>query len=122
MATVTAFGVQNFTIAGLNFDVAGDFTWQPNILSNEALDGMTSALQGIAQSPKAAYIETTIRNNSGLPVSFFALANGVPVAALFRDGTSFILPSAVWIGDDIPVEQKDGTIKLKFQCKTSVQA
>lgn len=122
MSSVTAFGVSNFTIAGINFDVCDDFTWSPNLIANTELSGMTGPLQGVSQEGKAGYIETTIRNNAGLPVSFFAGINGEPVAATFRDGTLVIASNAVWIGDDLAVNQKDGTVKVKYMSRSVIEA
>jgi hypothetical protein len=122
MSTIPSVGVSQFTISGINFDVADEFSWAPSILANTELSGMTGALQGIGQEPKAGYIETTVRNTAGLPVSFFAGINGQPVAAVFRDGTMVIAANAVWVGDDLAVNQKDATVKVKYVAKILLQA
>lgn len=106
-------GTVYLTVDGQNYLLAGDFEYNPSIVSRETLTGMDT-VHGYSEKPTAPHISGTLRDSGGLSVAAINAMSGVTVVAELANGKT-IVGRNMWTVEAQTSKATDATIDVKWE-------
>ncbi len=100
-------------VDGVQYDAKGEFTYNPGQPKREMIVG-ADKVHGYKESPKVAFIEGAITDDSALDVAAFQNITDSTVTLNLANGKTFVLREAAYVADgDITTEE--GEIQVRFE-------
>jgi hypothetical protein len=106
-------GTVNLSVDGQVFLLAGEFEYDPSIVSRETLTGMDT-VHGYSEKPHAPHISGTLRDSGGLSVAALNAMTGVTVVAELANGKT-IIGQSMWTVEAQTAKSTDATIEIKWE-------
>lgn len=106
-------GTVYFTIDGVSYAIAGDFTYNPSLFSRETAIGM-DGVHGYIEKPMAPSISATLRDMSGLTVADINGMTNNTITAELANG-KLIIGRNMWTLESQTVKSTDGTFEVKWE-------
>ena len=106
-------GVVTLTIDNTTYDVAGDCSYNPSLVTRETLKGQ-SGVQGYSEMPNAPHIAFKLRDSGGLKISAVnGLTNSTVTAGLANGKT--VIGRNMWQVGDLDVGTQEAVTDVRFE-------
>ena len=106
-------GTATLTVDGQSYMVAGDFEYNPSIVTRTTMKGM-DGVHGYKEEWTTGHIAATLRDNGGLTVADLNAMTDVNISAELANGKT-IIGSAMWAVEDQTAKSTDATIEVKWE-------
>ncbi|MDE3022260.1 MAG: phage tail tube protein [Pseudomonadota bacterium] len=106
-------GTANLTVDGQAYMVAGEFEYNPSVVTRETLVGM-DGVHGYSEKPFQGHIYATLRDSGGLTVADLNAMSNVTVVAELANGKT-IIGRNMWTIENQSSKAEDATIEVKFE-------
>jgi len=106
-------GTCYLTIDGVNYMLAGDFSYKISGVSRETLKGQ-DGVHGYSETPQGGYIAGTLRDASNVSLADInAMSNATVVAELANGKT--VIGRNMWATEQQESKSSDATIEVKWE-------
>lgn len=106
-------GVANLTIDGNAYDLVGDLSYNPSVVTRATLVGQ-DGIHGYSEMPFASFISCTLRDNGGFAVLGFNQLTSSIVQSSIANGKQ-IVGSGMWCVETEEVNTVEGTFRVRFE-------
>ncbi|RJF83457.1 phage tail protein [Azospirillum cavernae] len=106
-------GVAYFTVDGVSYMLAGDFSYSPVQVKRETISGM-DGVHGYKETPIPGFISATLRDAGSLSVAAFNAMTNVTVMIELANG-KIVTARNAWTVDSQEVKGADSTFDVKFE-------
>lgn len=106
-------GTVYFTIDGVSYAIAGDFAYNPSLVTRETAIGQ-DGVHGYIEKPMAPSISATLRDVGGLSVSEINGMTNNTITAELANG-KLIIGRNMWTVESQTVKSTDGTFEVKWE-------
>lgn len=106
-------GVAYFTVDGVSYMLAGDFSYSPSQVKRETISGM-DGVHGYKETPIPGFISSTLRDAGSLSVASFNAMTNVTVMIELANG-KIVTARNAWTVDSQEVKGSESTFDVKFE-------
>ncbi|HZR34344.1 MAG TPA: phage tail tube protein [Nevskia sp.] len=106
-------GIVNLTIDGIAYDVAGECTYDPALVTRETLKGQ-SGVQGYSEMPNAPHIAFKLRASGNLKLRDVNAMSNVTIVVGLATGLT-VIGRNLWQVGEIGVNTQEGVTDVRFE-------